>query len=723
MVMMSDGGRTAGARLFLLGLLTLVLVSVSANSALKGPPRIEPVDPHVLLTVGQKFRLTCPIRGNPQPIYEWLKDGEDIESYWPRYADKNKNNHLRLKEVDLQDEGQYTCRAINGFGQENFTFRVVVTEEDLPPGHMQLIPPMLTVVSPASPVLVGPGEPVSLHCLAHGYPEPHILWSKEGQVLAQRGNRLDVTAPAAGMSEMYSCTGKNVVGHATANFSLVVKHRSNQPPKEELGSDLVVTGTFNTTVMLGDNTTLQCTVTTDIVPTISWLKEIPPSQSDEKNQTMDLDNRVFLIIKETRSPPSTRSSAAVVDTYFFNLHIENAQFEDQGLYGCLGANSLGYSYRKAYLNVIAERQAPAWDEELAADQKPSKTIFVVAMSAGVIIIVLVVIVIVCKLHRKSMMKSPTVTTTTIASPSPHMNKYDDPASFTALNPEKKTLPGLQYTMVAKINSKHDTISSADSTMPLPPPVLQNDITYQHDGLVYPPGRSRPLPHGPRFSDNYVYPAENSYVDSGYCDPYTEKLGPECAESGSSLDLYSDAVHIQPPNTPNPLLPPQHHSHHSDAAVHSSPSTIHTPLPNTPLLSRYPTSHPRVVNKSNDSWFNDSRSNSKRSDSRTTTATSNANSSRDVHTHLPVDQYYNSVSSSCGGEDYSNPIQNSYNSFPVNNYYRSNTNSHCNYNNLPQSSEHSYARLTPRSTSPSNQFGRSFPPISDGQSKYVVHCNL
>lgn len=83
-----------------------------------------------------------------------------------------------------------------------------------------------------------------------------------------------------------------------------------------------------------------------------------------------------------------------------------------------------------------------------------------------------------KVRRKSLMKSPTATTTTIASPSPHMNKYDDPASFMPMCPEKKSLPGLQQpSITVKLNPKLDTMSS-DSTMPLPPPILQTEVIYQ-----------------------------------------------------------------------------------------------------------------------------------------------------------------------------------------------------------------------------------------------------
>ncbi|XP_018017110.1 fibroblast growth factor receptor-like 1 [Hyalella azteca] len=706
------------------------------------PPRVELVSPYVLLTVGQKHRLTCPIRGSPSPIYEWFKDGEDI-AYWHRYVDRG--NHLKLKEVDLQDEGTYTCKAVNGFGQENFTFHVIVVEEDLPTGH-QLVPPTLTEVSPSSPIVVEPGEEVNLKCYAQGYPDPQIHWIKEGISLAHRGTSLAVQSSSRGVSEHYSCTAKNVVGVATANFTLIVvgavqpiqSHNappSPPPPLSPRGApppprgapqppeDLVVLGAFNTTVKLGGNTTLQCTVTADLTPKISWLKEIPPSPSHKNNRTMNLENRLFLIIKSTVSPAIQPSSDAT-KTYLFNLEIENAQLEDQGLYGCLGANALGYSYREAYLRVISERPPPVWDEELVTESQPTKLTFTFIMSAGVSVIVLTVIVVVCKVHCKSRSKSATTTTTKLASPSPLMNKYDDPASFVPLNPEKKSLPGLQQAITNKINPKHDTMSS-DSTLPLPPPVLHTEASFQHESLVYPPGRSRPLPHGPRFTDHYVYPSENSYMDPGYCDPYMEKIGHEC-ESQSSLDVYSDALHIPHPNTPNPLLPPQnHHSYHSDVGPHSSPSTIHTPLPNTPQLTRYPAGHPRVANKSNDSGFNETRSNSKRSDSRTTTVTSNANSLlREGGGRVPSEQYYNSVSSSYGGEgvgNYSSPVQHAYNSFPVNNYHRNNPNS--SFNNITQSSEHSYAQLTPRSSSPATQFGRSFPMTSDGQSQFVVHCNL
>lgn len=257
------------------------------------------------------------------------------------------------------------------------------------------------------------------------------------------------------------------------------------------------------------------------------------------------------------------------------------------------------------------------------------------------------------------------------------------------------------------------------------------FSLQQDSLVFPPGKSRPLPSCGNAYHQYSYPptegaypqysyppTEGSYMEPGYSDPYMERRG-----SGSVVDInYTEAMHTPHPNTPNPLNPPP-----LQYSQHNSNNPQHNLTPNLPRhqLFQQPQYQNNNINKHQYS-NNESSSNSKRSDSRTTTSITN--SPRDRSNNLSSrtttsDQYYNSVSSSCGGDDYSSPML--YNN---SNYHHNNSSNNHHHNNKISAnnrcSEHSYARLTPSTGSPAPPpYGITLPPGANNQSQYVVHYNL
>ena len=190
------------------------------------------------------------------------------------------------------------------------------------------------------------------------------------------------------------------------------------------------------------------------------------------------------------------------------------------------------------------------------------------------------------------------------------------------------------------------------------------------------------------------------------------------ESGVDLN-YSEAFHTPHPNTPNVLNPPPHHtpplsynhgppqhSSHSSTPVHISTTSSyhHTPFYNHP--------HYQKTNLS----YNESTTNSKRSESRTTPSVTN--SPRVSNSSHNNNNNHHSMSSSCGDQDdYSCPLPVTYPS----SYHPVTSSGKGSSNLTTRSSEHSYARLTPNSASPLPPYGISFP--GGPQSQYVVHYNL
>lgn len=125
--------------------------------------------PRQTFRLGETIKLDCPIRGTPTPIVEWykvnisyalhfqlgipssrapffltLQDGDSVTAGWERF--KSTSHGLRIKEVILDDSGEYTCKGnflkiicplpttanvvvfsgVNGFGSEQVTFEIVI---------------------------------------------------------------------------------------------------------------------------------------------------------------------------------------------------------------------------------------------------------------------------------------------------------------------------------------------------------------------------------------------------------------------------------------------------------------------------------------------------------------------------------------------------------------------------------------------------------------------
>lgn len=77
-----------------------------------------------------------------------------------------------------------------------------------------------------------------------------------------------------------------------------------------------------------------------------WLKRLDDNVEYNVNESniFEVKNQKFLVLRTDDVHPK--------DGFFVNkLIIKNVQVADVGMYICLATNSLGYSFRSAYLNL------------------------------------------------------------------------------------------------------------------------------------------------------------------------------------------------------------------------------------------------------------------------------------------------------------------------------------------------------------------------------------
>lgn len=126
------------------------------------------------------------------------------------------------------------------------------------------------------------------------------------------------------------------------------------PCAERTRSKPVLTGTHpvNTTVDFGGTTSFQCKVRSDVKPVIQWLKRVEYGAEGRYNSTIDVGGQKFVVL------PTGDVWSRPDGSYLNKLLITRARQDDAGMYICLGANTMGYSFRSAFLTVLPGTCAP-----------------------------------------------------------------------------------------------------------------------------------------------------------------------------------------------------------------------------------------------------------------------------------------------------------------------------------------------------------------------------
>jgi len=285
------------------------------------PPIITEHPSSIIVPKNEPITINCKADGYPEPVIHWYKDGQEVQT-----APTHPHSHrvvlptgslffLRVMQTRRdQDGGVYWCEAINEIGRArsmNATLDVAVMND-----YFQMMPMSSRIAQ---------GDTAVLKCLPpKANPAPEITWTKNEEPvnpmdskrihISETGNLVikDVEKTDAGD---YVCQAANMAGSResdVATLSVHVRPYFVSEPEDVNARE-------------GEDVTLDCQVSGDPAPRITWRRE--EGTALETRAVTDRDE---------------------------NLHIYSVLGSDEGVYYCTAENTVGTVTGSLSLTVHAE---------------------------------------------------------------------------------------------------------------------------------------------------------------------------------------------------------------------------------------------------------------------------------------------------------------------------------------------------------------------------------
>uniref|UniRef100_A0A182V3E7 Roundabout n=1 Tax=Anopheles merus TaxID=30066 RepID=A0A182V3E7_ANOME len=262
---------------------------------------------------GTSVTFQCRVGGDPMPDVLWRRSASGGNMPLNR-VHILEDRSLRLEDVVLDDEGEYSCEADNAVGAISAT------------GTLTVLPVPQVVEAP---------HDVSFECKSEGRPKPTTFWSIEGnRTLIFPGTSVDrfettytqesltvLTLTQTTKSDnglVIVCSAVNSVGSVSVRARLMVASQDDRPPP------IIILGPTNQTLPSKSTVSMACNAVGNPYPFISWYLDGNPVAPSER---INITENGTLLLRELEKGT------------------------DQGLYTCVASSRSGKSTWSAFLRV------------------------------------------------------------------------------------------------------------------------------------------------------------------------------------------------------------------------------------------------------------------------------------------------------------------------------------------------------------------------------------
>lgn len=305
----------------------VMVVQLEVSSVLRRPIFKNPFNERIVSRAGKTTVLNCSADGHPAPEITWtLPNGTRVTGGNSQYT-PGSHHHivndgtLVIYNPRKEDAGKYRCGAKNFKG---YIEKLIILEVGQKPYILTRPRGIIRTIS---------GEPLFLHCLSDGSPQPRIFWTIPGghtltrpQVLGRyqllENGTLVVRDTTLHDRGNYICRARNDAGEAILTVPVII---IGYPPRITAGPPP------NMRAVKGTPIQLSCAAMGIPKPEITW--ELPDHSvlsAADKGRPMG---------SELLHPQGT-------------LIIQKPTASDSGTYKCLAKNHLGTDSKVSYVLVL-----------------------------------------------------------------------------------------------------------------------------------------------------------------------------------------------------------------------------------------------------------------------------------------------------------------------------------------------------------------------------------
>ncbi|XP_063636176.1 roundabout homolog 2-like [Cydia splendana] len=246
----------------------------------------------VVAQTGGSVTFQCRVGGDPLPDVLWRRTagGGNMPLGRVKVLD---DRSLRLDNVILEDEGEYSCEAENSVGAVSATGYLTVYD----PPTISLKPNSITVESSAA---------ATFTCAASGRPEPTMFWSLEGNrtiiLPGTSKGKYHATPVIDGVTTLtvnettknnsgitIVCSAVNFAGSSFVRGKLTVTSDDDRPPP------IITNGPSNQTLPIKSMAVFPCTAVGTPEPIIAWYFG---GEALIQNQRRNVSNDGTLILRD-----------------------------------------------------------------------------------------------------------------------------------------------------------------------------------------------------------------------------------------------------------------------------------------------------------------------------------------------------------------------------------------------------------------------------------------